>query len=89
MMISVLLVILFGIGISFGVLASAFCLYTVFRLRPGLKLLKETGAEHFIPAPLYLIFIPLVVLIAQVILAAPATEFSRNYAITHGAETNR
>ena len=85
-LIPVLLVILFGIGKAFGILAFAFFLYALFRLRPVLKSLKETEAEQFISVPLYLIFIPLAVLIAQVILASPATEYSRNYAIAHSAE---
>jgi hypothetical protein len=38
------------------------------------------------PAPLYLVFVPSVVLIFQITPAAPATEFSRNRAIAQSAE---
>jgi len=80
------LLILFGIGVSFGVLTLAFWLSTILRLRPGLRALKETEGDGFNSAPVYLIVIPLIVLVAQILLARPATEFSRNHVIANGAE---
>ena len=38
------------------------------------------------PAPLYLIFMPVALLLIQIALASPATEFSRNRAITNSHE---
>ena len=73
-------------GLSFGCLTLALWFYITLRLRPGLKSLKKAEAEDFNPAPLYLVFIPGVVLIFQITLAAPATEFSRNRAIAQSAE---
>jgi len=80
------LLILFGIGISFGVLTLVVWFSIILRLRPGLRSLKETEGESFNPAPLYLIVIPLIVLIAQVLFARPATQYSRNRAIASSAE---
>ena len=75
-----------SISLSFGFLTLALWFYIVSRLTPRLKLLKKAEAENFNPAPLYLVFVPSVVLIFQITLAAPATEFSRNYAIAQSAE---
>jgi uncharacterized membrane protein YidH (DUF202 family) len=75
-----------SIGLSFGFLTLALWFYIVLRLIPRFKLLKKAEAEDFNPAPLYLVFIPGVVLIFQITLAAPATEFSRNRAIAQSAE---
>jgi hypothetical protein len=84
--IAVSLLILFGIGVSFGLLALALWSYTVSRLIPRLKLLKTADAKNLNPTPLYLIVIPTVVLLFQITLAAPATQFSRNLAIRNSAE---
>lgn len=84
--IAVSLVIFLGVGISFGVLTLALWFYAVYRLIPKLQLLKKAEAENINPTPFYLILIPIAVLLIQVTLVAPATEFSRNYAITKGAE---
>jgi len=67
------LLILFGVGISFGVLTLALWFFSILRLRPKLRALKETEGDGFNPAPLYLIVIPLIVLVAQILLARPAT----------------
>ncbi|MCA1633009.1 MAG: hypothetical protein LC802_04615 [Acidobacteria bacterium] len=75
-----------GISLSLGFLTLALWFYIVSRLIPRLKLLKKAEAEDFHPAPLYLVFVPSVVLIFQITLAAPATEFSRNRAIAQSAE---
>jgi hypothetical protein len=73
-------------GPAFALLTLALWLYIVVRLIPRLRLLKNVGSESFNPAPLYLIIVPIAVLISQLMLAAPATEFSRNRAITMSAE---
>lgn len=80
------LLILFGVGISYGVLAIVLWFSTILRLRPRLRALKATGSEDFNPAPLYLIFIPLLVLVAQILLARSATDASRNQAMANSAE---
>ena len=74
------------VGLSFGLLTLALGLYVVARLLPRLRLLKNTERENFSYAPLYLVFIPVALLLFQLTLAAPLTEFSRNYAITQSAE---
>ncbi len=73
-----------SLALGFGTLA--LWAYIVWKLIPKLKLLKNANAGNFNPAPLYLIFIPVAVLLFQVTLAASATEFSRNYAIAKSAE---
>jgi hypothetical protein len=55
--------------------------HVVARLRPRLKLLKRAEAENFNPVPLYLVFLPGIVLILQLTLAPHATNFSRDRAI--------
>jgi hypothetical protein len=74
------------VGLSFGFLTLALWLYIVSRLIPGLRLLKNAESENFNPVPLYLMFIPIAVLLFQLALAAPVTEFSRNYAIAKSTE---
>ena len=80
------LVATFGIGMSLGVLTFVLWLYVVSRLLPGLKLMKKTEAESIHPAPFYLIFIPIILLLFQLTLAAPLTEFSRNRAMANSNE---
>ena len=80
------LVALASVGISFGVLTLALWFYVVARLRPRLKSLKKAEADNFNPTPLYLVFIPSVVLIFQIALAPRATDFSRDRAIAQSAE---
>jgi hypothetical protein len=70
----------------FGVLMLAVLCYIGSKLIPKLKLLKKAEAENFNPAPLYLVFIPIIVLVFQLILAPRATNFSRNRAIAQSAE---
>ncbi len=84
--IAVSLVALATVGLSFGLLTLVLWLYAVARLIPTLRRLKTAESEHFNPVPLYLVFMPIVVLLAQLTLAAPLTEFSRNNAIAHSAE---
>jgi hypothetical protein len=69
-----------------GVLTLALCFYAVSRLILELKLLKKAESENINPTPFYLIFIPTIVLLFQLTLAIPLTEFSRNYAIARSAE---
>jgi hypothetical protein len=84
--IAVSIVMFFGIGISLGVLAIGLWSYVVSRLIPKVRLLKKAEAENINPTPFYLLFIPIALLLLQVTLAAPATEFSRNRAIMKSAE---
>jgi len=76
----------FGIGISFGVLTFILWLYAISRLIPVLKLMKKGETENINPTPFYLIFVPLIILLFQLTLAAPLTEFSRNRAIANSNE---
>ena len=73
-------------GLAFAVLTLVVLCYIGSRLIPTLKLLKTAEAENFNPAPLYLVFIPVVVLGFQVILASRATNVSRHRAIAQSAE---
>lgn len=73
-------------GLSLGVLTLAVLCYIGSRLTPKLKLLKKAEAENFNPAPLYFVFIPVIVLVVQLMLAPRATYFSRNRAIAQSAE---
>ncbi|MDX1939805.1 MAG: hypothetical protein SFU99_04590 [Saprospiraceae bacterium] len=75
-----------NVGYSFGVLTFALWLYILSILIPRLKLLKNADRHSFNSLPLYLIMIPITILICQLILAAPATAFSRNQAIANSAE---
>lgn len=71
-------------SLAFGLLTLALVAYVVFRFHPGRRLLNS-GAG----VPLYLIVLPLVVLVLQIMLAAPLTEASRNRAIANSAELIR
>jgi hypothetical protein len=75
-----------ALSLALGFLTLMLWFYILSRLIPRLKLLKTAEAEDFNPAPLYLVFVPTVVLIFQISLAAPATEFSRSRAIAQSAE---
>jgi hypothetical protein len=77
------LIALATVGLSFGLLTLALWLYIVSRLIPRLRVLKNEESEHFNAAALDLTVIPIAILVFQVILAAPLTEFSRNHAITN------
>ena len=73
-------------GLAFAVLTLVVLCYIGSRLIPGVKLLKNAEAEKFNPAPLYLVFIPVVVLGFQLMLASSATNMSRHRAIAQSAE---
>jgi hypothetical protein len=75
-----------ALSLSLGFLTLALWFYVFSRFIPRLNLLKEAEAENFNPAPLYLVFVPTLVLIFQIALAGPATEFSRSRAIAQSAE---
>ena len=83
---AVSLVAFVTIGISLGLLTLAVWLYIVSRLIPGLKELRRMESGRLNPAPLYLVFIPIAVMLCQLTLAGVATEFSRNRAIASAAE---
>ena len=80
------LVALMSSGFAFAVLMLAGLCYIGSRLISKLKLLKKTEGENFNPAPLYLVFIPVIVFVIQLMLAPRATYLSRNRAITQSAE---
>jgi hypothetical protein len=73
-------------GLAFAVLTLGVLCYIGSRLIPKLKLLKKAEAENFNPAPLYLVFIPVIVLGFQLILVPRATNVSRHRAIAQSAE---
>lgn len=75
-----------ALSFSLGLVSLALWLYILSRIIPTLKLLEKGEVENFNPAPLYLVVIPTLVLMFQIALAAPATEFSRNRAIAQSAE---
>lgn len=80
------LITFWGISMSLGLFTCLLWLFAVSKWMPKLKLLRHAEMGHFNPTPLYLTFIPVTVLLFQIKLAAPATEFSRNYAIAQSAE---
>lgn len=84
--IAVSVVMFFVVGISFGVLTLALGFYTVFRVIPKLKQMKEAETAFLNPTPFYLVFIPIASLLLQLTLAASATEFSRNRAMMMSGE---
>lgn len=75
-----------ALSFSLGSLTLALWVYIFFRLIPRLKSLKKAEPEVFNPAPLYLVFVPTLVLIFQIALAVPATEFSRKRAMAQSAD---
>jgi hypothetical protein len=75
---------LVGLSVGAGLLAAS--VYAVVRLLPRARRLRAPPAASFHPAPLYLVLVPVAAVLAQVLLAAPAAEFSRNTAITASAE---
>jgi hypothetical protein len=84
--IAVALLVWFGLSTSLGILMLALSFYTVSRWIPKLQRLKSAETESIHPAPLYLISVPVALLLFQVVLAAPLTEFSRKHAIASSNE---
>ncbi|MEJ7809594.1 MAG: hypothetical protein WKG32_04170 [Gemmatimonadaceae bacterium] len=72
-------------GLSLGLGALALWAYVVSRATPRLRLLKSAPPRPTSAIPLYLIIVPVAVAILQLVLAAPATEFSRSRAIRNSA----
>lgn len=75
-----------SIGLSCGLLTLAVWCYTVSRLLPKMKVLKSAERQNFNFIPFYLIFVPIAVLLFQLVLAAPVTQASRDHAIAMSAE---
>ena len=73
-------------GRALVLLTLALAGYSVRRFMPGLRRLKHAEPDGFNPVPLYLVMIPAATLLAQVTLAVPAMEFSRNRAIDASAD---
>lgn len=74
------------IGVSFGLVALLLFLYVAARIIPNWK---SRRTDRFDPAPLYLVLVPVVALLAQLWLAGPVTELSRNHAIAQSTELIR
>lgn len=72
-----------SVGNAFGILTLAVWIYTLVQLIPGLKRLKRAESSGFHPAPLYLVSLPVLILAAQLALAGPLTQASRDRAITN------
>jgi hypothetical protein len=73
-----------GPSLAVGVLL--FWAYVVYRLMPRVTRLKEGGGGGFNPAPLYMLIVPSVLVVAHLTLLKPAVEFSRNRAIMGSAK---
>ena len=84
--VAVVIAALASSGLSLAVLTLVVLCYIGSRLIRKLKLLKNAEAENFNPAPLYMVFIPVIVLGVQLILAPHATNVSRHRAIAQSAE---
>jgi len=68
-----------------GVGALALSAYAVVRMSPRLRLLTSATPRPPSALPLYMLIVPIAVAILQVVLAGPATEFSRSRAIRNSA----
>lgn len=68
-------------GFSFGVIILTLLGYGIVRMISRVKNTKQTEGSMVIAAPLSLIIVPAVVVLFELTLLAPATEYSRNYAI--------
>lgn len=73
-------------SLVFGLLTLIVWAYVASRLRPPLKSLRQTERAYFSVVPIYLTIVPLAALILQLVIAAPATAFSRNHTIAMSAE---
>jgi hypothetical protein len=73
-------------GVSLGIGVLLFWAYVVWRFVPAWKRLKKEGAGGFNPTPLYLLFVPSILVVAQLTLLKPAVEFSRKRAILGSRE---
>lgn len=73
-------------GFSLGLLTFGAWLYISVRLIPQIKRLRVETTNRLHPAPAYLMALPVAVLVLQLALAGPVTDFSRNRAIAQSAE---
>jgi hypothetical protein len=80
------LVALFAVGASLGLMVLVLFAYAGWKLVPRLKCLKHSLTEHRSSLPLYLILLPIALILAQLLLAAPLTDWSRNRAMANSAE---
>jgi hypothetical protein len=84
-----LILALFGMLIAgkiFGILTITLWVFILIQLKTKLKQLKATDHGKIIALPLYLISLPVLVLIFQLILRNPVTQWSRNRAIENADE---
>jgi hypothetical protein len=68
-------------GLSVGLLVIVAWILLASRWKSGLRELKMRASGDFNSAPAYLVIIPATVFVSQLLLAVPATEFSRRRAI--------
>ena len=75
-----------SVGKAFGILTLAIWVYIVIQLIPKLKRLKNGTGDDVNAAPLYLIALPILTLILQLVLAAPVTQWSKSHVISNANE---
>ncbi len=73
-------------GLSLGLGVLLLWAFVIRRFMPAVTRLKKDVAGGFNPTPLYLLFVPSVLVAAQLTLLKPAVEFSRNRAIMGSAD---
>ena len=74
-----------SVGNAFGVLTLAVWVYVLVQLIPKLKRLKRAEDRGFHPAPVYLVFLPVLALASQLALYAPMARSSRDRAIANAS----
>jgi hypothetical protein len=72
-------------GTAFGILTLGACAYLLVRLGAGLRGLKGPDAPLMHPAPVYLVWLPVLAFVGQWTLSAPLTRWSRDMAIANAA----
>jgi hypothetical protein len=80
-MLAVVMVALGSTGLSVALPTLALCLVVVGKVIPALRRLKSAETMHFNSTPVYLTSIPVLLLLGQLLLARPLTDYSRNRAI--------
>jgi hypothetical protein len=80
------LVATFSSGKILGIVVILVGIYFFFKIKPMLKHLKSVDASRFNPAPFYLIILPVSILILQLFLIEPVTQWTRNRAIENAGE---
>lgn len=76
--------LLSSLSLGLGVLALS--AYVVVRVSPQLRLLTSAAPRHTSAIPLQMLIVPVAVAFLQLVLARPATEFSRSRAIGNSAQ---